>query len=106
MDEATNLAKQALELEPKNAEAHHVMGRILLTEDHLEGSARELELAKQLAPASASIRSHLAVVYGKLGRSREAKAEAALALSLRKKEDILSSPEEKLKSIPAPGENP
>ena len=105
LDEALSLAKRAVELEPQNAESYHALGRVLLATDHLEESAHELEIAKQLAPASADIRSHLAIVYGRLGRSREAKAEAALSLSLRKKEDILAPPQEKLK-IATPTEKP
>jgi len=105
VDEASSLAKRALELEPRNAEAHHAMGRALLAADQIAEGARELEIAKQLAPASSSIRSHLAIAYGKLGRSKEARAEAALSLSLKKKEDILTSPEDKLKA-PEPEEKP
>lgn len=100
LDEARSLATHAVELEPKSAEAHHVLGRILLAHEDLQDSVHQLEIAKQLAPGSASIRSHLAVVYGKLGRSKEAKAEAALSLSLKKKEDVLAAPREKLNPLP------
>jgi predicted Zn-dependent protease len=99
LDEALSLAKRAIALEPNNARAHDAMGHALLASDRLNESAHELEIAKRLAPASADIRSHLAMVYGRLGRSREARTEAALSLSLKKKEDVLVPPQEKLKIV-------
>ena len=60
--------------------------------------ARELEIAKELAPDSALVRSHLAMVYSRLGRTEAAKAEAAAFLRLKNKEGVLAPPQEKLKS--------
>jgi len=102
LEEAVSLAKHAGELDPQNAEAHHLLGRIWLAKDQPQDAAHELEIAKQLAPGSANIRSHLAIAYGKLGRSREAKAEAALALSLKKKEDVRSPLRQKLRTAAEP----
>ena len=102
LEEALTLSKRVAALDPENAEAHHLLGRIRLAKDQLDEAARELESAKHLAPASAGIRSHLAIAYGKLGRVREAKAEAALSLSLKKKEDIPAPLQEKLKSATGP----
>jgi tetratricopeptide (TPR) repeat protein len=98
LTEAAVLAKKAVALEPKNPEAHHALGRVLMTEGQLQASAKELETAKQLNPDSALVRSHLAMVYSRLGRTRAAKAEAAAFLVLKKKEGILASPEGKQKS--------
>jgi tetratricopeptide (TPR) repeat protein len=98
LQEAGSLARRAAELDPKNAEAHHLLGRVLMSTGDLQGSIRELEIAKQLAPDSAIVRSHLAMVYGRLGRSQEAKSEAAIALALKNKENVLAPPEEKVKS--------
>jgi Flp pilus assembly protein TadD len=78
------------------------MGRIWLAKEQPELAARELETAKRLAPTSSNIRSHLAIAYGKIGRVKEAKAEAALAISLKKKEDIQSTPREKLQLATEP----
>jgi hypothetical protein len=36
------------------------------------------------------------MVYTKLGRTQEAKAEAAAFLALKSKEEVMASPEEKL----------
>lgn len=102
LEEALSFSKRAADLDPQNAEAHHVLGRIWLAKDQPEDAARELETAKHFAPTSANIRSHLAIAYGKLGRSKEARAEAALAISLKKKEDIPTPPQEKLKSATGP----
>ena len=97
--EAGKLAQQATEADPKNAEAHHLLGRIFLANGDLRASASELETAKQLAPDSPGVRSHLAMVYAKLGRTREAKSESAAFLVLKKKEDVMASPNEKLGEI-------
>jgi tetratricopeptide (TPR) repeat protein len=94
--EAGVLARRATESDSSNAEAHHQLGRVLLETGDLRASASELETAKQLAPDSPLVRSHLAMVYTKLGRPQEAKFEAAAFLALKSKEEVMASPEEKL----------
>ena len=94
--EAGNLARRATGADSKNAEAHHILGRVLLANGDLRASASELETAKRLAPDSPGVRSHLAMVYTKLGRTQEAKAESAAFLVLKQKEDVMASPKEKL----------
>jgi len=94
--EAGALARRAVAKDAYNAEAHHLLGRVLLDIGDLRASAGELETAKQLAPGSPLVRSHLAMVYTKLGRTQEAKAEAAAFLALKNKEEIMASPQEKL----------
>ncbi len=94
--EAENLARQAAGADPNNAEAHHLLGRILLANGDLPASASELERAKQLAPDNPGVRSHLAMVYSKLGRTQEAKAESAAFLALKNKEEVMAPPKEKL----------
>jgi tetratricopeptide (TPR) repeat protein len=98
LTEAAAFAKRAVALEPKNPEAHHALGRVLMAEGQLQASAKELETAKQLNPDSALVRSHLAMVYSRLGRAQAAKAEAAAFLVLKKKEGILAPPDQKMKS--------
>jgi tetratricopeptide (TPR) repeat protein len=93
--DAASLAKLAAEIEPNNPEAHHALGRVLLATEHFQESARELETAKQLAPGSATIRSHLAMAYRHLGRKKEAEAEAAAFMALKEKEGVLVPPKEK-----------
>lgn len=96
--EADTLARRAVGLAPRDAEAHQVFGRVLMGKGQNAASARELEIAKELAPDSALVRSHLAMVYSRLGRTDAAKAEAAAFLRLKSKEGVLAPPEEKLKS--------
>jgi tetratricopeptide (TPR) repeat protein len=96
--EAAALTEKALQGEPKNPEAHHVRGRVLMAQGLLAECARELEIAKQLAPDSSLVRSHLAMVYSRLGRVQAAKAEASAFMALKSKEGILAPPSEKLKS--------
>ena len=64
-----------------------------------DAAAAELEKAKQLAPGNPLIRSHLAMVYSKLGRTQEAKAESDAFLALKNKEEVMESPREKLDEI-------
>jgi tetratricopeptide (TPR) repeat protein len=97
--EADAFGRKAVELEPSNPEAHHALGRSLVANGQLEASARELEIAKQLAPDNPLVRSHLAMVYGRLGRIEQAKAESDAFLRLKSKESVLAPPQEKLKSI-------
>jgi tetratricopeptide (TPR) repeat protein len=101
--EAVEFAKRAVELEPKNPDAHHVLGRVLLATDQVQESVRELEIAKQLAPDGATIRSHLAMAYYRLGRKDEARAEQAAFIVLKAKEGVFVPPGEKTKLGKRPG---
>lgn len=95
--EAAKFAKWSVELEPKDPETHHVLGRILLANDEVKESIRELEIAKGLAPDAATIRSHLAMAYFRLGLKDKAKAEMAAFSTLKAKEGIMAPAAEKLK---------
>ncbi len=97
--EAEKLARQAAGADPKNAEAHHLLGRVFLANGNLRAGASELETAKQLAPDSPGVRSHLAMVYTRLGRRQEAKAESAAFLALKRKEEVMAPPKEKLGAL-------
>jgi tetratricopeptide (TPR) repeat protein len=83
--EAGAMARHAIVADSTNAEAHHLLGRVFLADGNLQESLSELEKAKQLAPDSPGVRSHLAMVYSKLGRTQEAKAESAAFLVLKNK---------------------
>jgi len=88
--EAGVLARRAVGSDPNNAEAHHQLGRVFLANGELEPAAKELEIAKQLEPKSPVVRAHLAMVYGRMGRTEAAKAESAAYLSLKTKADTLT----------------
>jgi tetratricopeptide (TPR) repeat protein len=94
--EAGMFARRAVDSDASNSEAHHVLGRAYLSNGDLRSSVTELEAAKRLAPDSAGVRSHLAMVYSKLGRAQEAKAESDAFLALKNKEDVMAPPQEKL----------
>jgi len=94
--EALTFVKHAVALEPQNADAHHVLGQILLADGQAAESVKELEAAKHLAPDVATIRSHLAMAYYRLGRNSEARAEAAAFTLLKKKEGVFAPPAEKI----------
>jgi tetratricopeptide (TPR) repeat protein len=104
LSEAGSLAERATEIEPSNPVAHQLMGRVFLDSERFPESIRELEIAKQLAPDSAPIRSYLAMAYGRLGRKKDAEREAAVFLSLKNKEDVLAPPREKTKSSELSGQ--
>ena len=97
--EAGLMARRAVGADSRNAEAHHLLGRVFLANGDLDASLSELETAKQLAPESPGVRSHLAMVYSKLGRTQEAKAESDAFLALKNKEEVMESPREKLDEI-------
>ena len=94
--EAGLMAQRAVDADSRNAEAHHLQGRVFIAKGDLDASLRELEIAKQLAPDNPGVRAHLAMVYSKLGRTQEAKAESAAFLTLKKKEDVMAPAQVKL----------
>lgn len=97
--EAGLLSRRAVDADPKDAESHHLLGRVLLAKGDLQASLRELEMAKQLAPGNPGVRAHLAMVYSRLGRVKEAKAESAAFLNLKNKEDVMEPTPAKIGKI-------
>ena len=93
--EAVSLAKHAAEIEPHKPEARQVLGQVLFANEQFQASARELEIAKQLAPDGAQIRLYLAKAYSALGRKKEAEEEVAAWKLLKDKEQVLAPPDEK-----------
>lgn len=83
--EAGVFARRAVAADPNSAEAHHQLGRVFFEEGDMAAAAKELEAAKRLAPTNPGVRSHLAMAYGKMGRTQEAKAESAAYLALKNK---------------------
>lgn len=94
--EAGTLAHRVLGANSSDAEAHHLLGRVLFANGDMNASAMELEAARQLAPGNAGVRAHLAMVYARLGRRQEAKAESAAFLALKDKEDVMAPARVKL----------
>lgn len=94
--EAGLMARRAVDADSSNAEAHHLLGRVFLANGDLDASLSELKTAKQLAPDSPGVRAHLAMVYSKLGRAQEAKAESAAFLTLKNKQDVMAPAKVKL----------
>jgi tetratricopeptide (TPR) repeat protein len=101
--QALTEARSAASIEPTSAEAHHMLGRILLATDQLQEGTQELEQAKRLAPDSAIIRSHLAMAYRRLGKTEEAKKEAAAFLVLKDREGSFGQPPDKSDLAQKPG---
>ena len=99
--EARVFAQKAIDAETNHAEAHHLLGRVFLANRDLAASVKELETARQLAPKSAGVRAHLAMVYGRLGRIQEAKAESAAYIELKNKADAAAALRIKSQGQPA-----
>jgi len=85
--EAAPMAKRAAQMEPRNPEVHHMLGRVLLATGHPQESLAELELARRLDPERAVIRFHLATAYRQLGRHQDAQKELAAFSRLKKQEE-------------------
>lgn len=98
LDAARPLAIHAVSLEPKNALTHYAFARVLLANEQWSDAARELEVARQLAPNSSRVRFHLAQAYRKLGRAADANRENATFERLKGREEVLT--------IPKKGEDP
>lgn len=94
-EQSAILARRAVAADADNAEAHHILGRVLLDSGDAEGALGELETAKRLAPGIPLVHSHLALAYRKLGRVKEAKAEAEAFLALDSKQGAVSPTHEK-----------
>ncbi len=89
LTEAMSLARHAVEIEPTDPDAHHILGRALLAAGQARESAQELELAEHLAPDNSAIHFHLAAAYRELGRKEDAEREMATYVSIKKKEGNL-----------------
>ena len=81
--QATAEAKRALELDPKNAEAHYVLGNIAMSyEWDFPKAQREFEEAIRLEPNNATAHQWLGQYYMVQGRINDAQAETAKALDM------------------------
>jgi len=97
--EAGTFAQHAANADTGDAQAHHMLGRVFLDEGQLHASLRELEAARKLAPNSPGVHAHLAMVYSRLGKTQEAKAESAEFLALKNKHDIMIPPKVKQSKV-------
>lgn len=61
--ESEKQIKRAIELEPDNAEAHHIYSHLLLDQERFDESLRESQLNLQLDPHSTAPRLHLGQHY-------------------------------------------
>jgi predicted Zn-dependent protease len=82
-EKAKPVAEEAVSLDPKSAGARLVWGRVLTELDRLPEGIRELEAARDLAPADASTRWALATAYARAGREADAARERAETRKLK-----------------------
>jgi tetratricopeptide (TPR) repeat protein len=86
-DEALEIARRAVALDPGNARSHFALGRVLLALQRWPESAAELEKSRELAPNAAKVHFQLSRVYRKLGRNEQAEDEEAAFEALNKKSE-------------------
>jgi Tfp pilus assembly protein PilF len=81
-DDATarSLLQKALDLNPKNVEAHTWLGALADRAGDLQAAERSLARAARLAPSSASARNNYGAILMRLGRTREAAGEFEASL--------------------------
>lgn len=77
---ARDLLQKALDLNPKNVEAHTWLGALADRAGDLQAAERSLARAARLAPASASARNNYGAILMRLGRTREAAVEIEASL--------------------------
>lgn len=80
--EAERLAREGLEIDPRKADLHFILGNAFFAQGRKEEARTAFENAVKLDPARASARYNLAVVCRELGDRTGAAREAAEALRL------------------------
>ena len=75
--------EQLLRFEPRHPGAHYQLGKLLLEEGRLEEALDHLVASALADPANGAVRFQLARAYRRLGRSEEARREAALFRKLK-----------------------
>ena len=83
IEEAVQMTRQAVSLEPDNAEYLDSYGWALFKKDDLQGARRVLREAVDRDPDIPELHFHLGVVYGALGLNRDAGLELDRAIQLR-----------------------
>jgi tetratricopeptide (TPR) repeat protein len=82
LDEAERLYRQALKVDPANADAHHLLGMIELSRGRANEAIEHIAQAIAQRPAVAEFHQHLGAVYQALGRSDESAASCREAVRL------------------------
>ena len=81
--EAEGLYRRAIETEPADARAWHLLGLTLCQSGRPDEGARALRRSVELSPVTPEFHNNLAGVLGSLGRHADAEAELREALKLR-----------------------
>jgi superkiller protein 3 len=77
-DEAIAALQRAIELDPKNFEAHWALGRALLLSQRVTEAVENLKSAVLLAPYRSDAHYQLGLALQRLGRTEEAAREFAI----------------------------
>jgi predicted Zn-dependent protease len=74
-NDALPSGQRAVQLAPRSAEAHYILGRTYLELEQFAAAVQELETGKELAPTSPEIRFNLARAYAKSKLPEKAEQE-------------------------------
>jgi tetratricopeptide (TPR) repeat protein len=80
---AEALYRQVLADEPRNADAHHLLGLIALTRDEPQRAVEHIQTAIDCNPSAAQFHFHLGAGFTRLGRKQEAVDSHARAARLQ-----------------------
>jgi tetratricopeptide (TPR) repeat protein len=75
LDKAQTLAHEAVKLDPTGADAHMVLGEILIAKGNLAEAIHQLETAREQEPELTRVRSDLVRAYAAAGRTDDARKE-------------------------------
>lgn len=101
LDEALDLIKRAVVLEPSNGSFLDSLGWLYFKLGKVDDARKYIEQAIIYQPRSATIRHHLGDVYDKLGRTSDAIAQWKKALDLGHDPEEIAKIKEKLNSASA-----
>jgi tetratricopeptide (TPR) repeat protein len=98
-EEALQALLRAVEIAPRNAEAHRELGKDYLALNKLEPAQKEVERAAELTPENARVHFLLAQVYRKRGMTEKANAETARYASLTGAHSTPETPLQEARSL-------
>ena len=85
--QAESLLKKAVELMPRSAEGHYLLGQLAMQQSRLKDAETELSLSERSDPDRSKAHFALSVVYRRMGRTDDATKEFALYQNLKQVEE-------------------
>jgi len=82
LEQAETIYRAILARDPRNADAHHLLGMAAFQQGDLESASSEIAVAIQIAPSVPPFHNNLGLVFEGLGRREQALAEYECAVRL------------------------